>query len=139
MSFEIENLDPLERRMLNILRQDYPKETKKLVRSMTRDVLRLARSNTKIMIGTKTGYYKKHWKPGKLYKRGNNYYMRANNVSQHAHLIESGHKVTKKKGGPKLGEARAFGILEKSVKQFEPKIEKMVVDYMDKMFRELKL
>lgn len=133
---EFEKLDDFEKRMLDLAKKKYPNECKKFIRKLARKVVKVAKQNTKV---GPTGNLKKGWRVGKLYQRDNNFWIVVKNIAPHAHLVEKGHDVTRKKkklGGEVLGRAEGRYILEHALKVTDREMPYELKNWIAKMIQE---
>lgn len=86
------------------------KEAKKLI-NIQKDV-----SNN--LVKEDTGNFKKGFKTGKVYKYDGNFSIRGYNKSNHAHLINNGHRIVDK-NGKEHGFKAGVHYVEKSNEQFK--------------------
>jgi len=93
-------LSEFKQDLMRDIKQNFPKETAKFIKTETGKCLKIARKIGKKFVGTSKGT-KKNWiesksyhsgfKVGKVYNYGNDLCCRAYNKAPHAHLIENGH------------------------------------------------
>lgn len=137
MSLDIPKLNDFERRLLKLAKQQFPKETKKFLRKVAAETLKISRRITKERTKRLTGNLQKGWRRGWLRQRGKEYYTLVQNKAPHAHLLEDGHRMTKEKGGPEISE-RVEGrhILQDSLTVMGVKFPGMTKAWLEKMVRE---
>lgn len=98
--FLFDELTEFKKDLMREIKNVFPKETAKFIKTETGKVLKVAKDIAKRDVGTSKGTkknwnesksYHKGFKVGKIYNYGNDVCCRAYNKSPHAHLIENGH------------------------------------------------
>lgn len=138
--FEIKGLDAMDRKMIDIVTKQYPKEANRQLRKLSTMTLRLARQNTNKLTGVVTGNLKKGWSKGRVTKskKTDSLYIQVRNKAPHAHLLEKGHNITKVKSGPVFGFVPGRKMLANAIKTMESKFPAEMRKWMDKLFKEWK-
>jgi hypothetical protein len=125
-------LSEFKKDLMRDIKNTFPKETEKFIKTETGKCLKVAKKIGKSNVGTSKGTkknwiesksYHKGFKVGKIYKYGNDLCCRAYNKSPHAHLIEDGHvnadgSFTKGKFVFKKAELQFSSEFEKDVEDF---------------------
>lgn len=145
VSLDVSEWDKFNRDMLELAEETMPKETKKFMR---REGGRLATATRKIAraeVHKKTGNYFKSIRGSKAWKNNRGGYgvyalaSRKNNLGNHAHLLEYGHKqnagqyVPAIKARLKKSEVEGKRIFEKGRKSFERKFMADAAEYIDNL------
>lgn len=126
VSLDVKEWDKLNRDILYLAQETMPKETKKFMR---REGGRLATATRKLARSTvhkKTGNYFNSIRGSKAWRNSRGgygvyaYASRKNNLGNHAHLLEYGHKIVVK--GTRTGKrTRDFRVFEKAAQSFDNK------------------
>lgn len=120
---KIEGLTDFQNDLLSV-EKNAEKAFKEAMRTTGNKATRLVRKKAKLLVKKKTGNYHKSFKRGKVFiDPVGDITVRVLNTSQHAHLIEDGHIVRNRKGGPELGFVKGKKVIEKGIKEFEEKRE----------------
>lgn len=138
VDLDVSEWNKFNQNMLELAQETMPRETKKFMR---REGGRLATTTRKIARATvhrKTGNYFKSIRSSKAWenKRGGYgvyaYSTRNNNLGNHAHLLEYGHRVIIRKTNTGK-RAKDYRIFEKAGKSFEGKFMSDAAEYIDKL------
>lgn len=89
----IEGLDEFEKKLVQIISHDYPREFEQMVIQVANDLKDAAADITPV----DTSHLQENWFVGELVKRGNDYYIEVYNNVEYAEPVEYGHRT--KKGG----------------------------------------
>lgn len=98
--FLFEKLSEFKQNLMREIKESFPKETEKFIKTEAQKCLKVARKVARKEVGTSKGKkkdwidkksYHKGFKVGKPYKYANDLCCRAYNKAPHAHLIEYGH------------------------------------------------
>lgn len=89
----IEGLDEFEKKLVQIISHDYPREFEQMVIQVANDL----KDATADITPVDTSHLQENWFVGELVKRGNNYYIEVYNNVEYAEPVEYGHRT--KKGG----------------------------------------
>lgn len=139
--FETTELDRYAREILKIAQNDMPRETKKFIRTEGRKLRTATRKKARKRVKKKTGNYLKGIKSGKAYiYRGNgglSIRVYAGKPAYHGHLIEYGHIIKNKKGGPELGFVRGFNVFDEAGKEFQSEFFSDTEKFIDEIARDL--
>lgn len=130
---QLNGLTELQQGLLQTAQQT-PQSMKKILNKVGTKATQKARKKARQLVKKKTGNYHKKWKKGKVFVgKGDELVVRVINSSPHAHLIEDGHVIKNKAGGPTLGFKPGKKVLERSTQEFESSGEmaKVVGDVLD--------
>lgn len=89
----IEGLDEFEKKLVQIISHDYPREFEQMVIQVANDL----QTATADITPVDTSHLQENWFVGELVKRGNDYYIEVYNNVEYAEPVEYGHRT--KKGG----------------------------------------
>lgn len=89
----IEGLDEFEKKLVQIISHDYPREFEQMVIQVANDL----KDATADITPVDTSHLQENWFVGELVKRGNDYYIEVYNNVEYAEPVEYGHRT--KKGG----------------------------------------
>ena len=89
----IEGLDEFEKKLVQIISHDYPREFEQMVIQVANDL----KDATADITPVDTTHLQENWFVGELVKRGNDYYIEVYNNVEYAEPVEYGHRT--KKGG----------------------------------------
>lgn len=89
----IEGLDEFEKKLVQIISHDYPREFEQMVIQVANDL----RTATADITPVATSHLQENWFVGELVKRGNDYYIEVYNNVEYAEHVEYGHRT--KSGG----------------------------------------
>lgn len=89
----IEGLDEFEKKLVQIISHDYPREFEQMVIQVANDL----KDATADITPVATSHLQENWFVGELVKRGNDYYIEVYNNVEYAEPVEYGHRT--KKGG----------------------------------------
>lgn len=89
----IEGLDEFEKKLIQIISHDYPREFEQMVIQVANDL----KDATADITPVDTSHLQENWFVGELVKRGNDYYIEVYNNVEYAEPVEYGHRT--KKGG----------------------------------------
>lgn len=89
----IEGLDEFEKKLVQIISHDYPREFEQMVIQVANDL----QTATADITPVDTTHLQENWFVGELVKRGNDYYIEVYNNVEYAEPVEYGHRT--KKGG----------------------------------------
>ena len=89
----IEGLDEFEKKLVQIISHDYPREFEQMVIQVANDLKDATADTTPV----DTSHLQENWFVGELVKRGNDYYIEVYNNVEYAEPVEYGHRT--KKGG----------------------------------------
>lgn len=89
----IEGLDEFEKKLVQIISHDYPREFEQMVIQVANDL----QTATADITPVDTSHLQDNWFVGELVKRGNDYYIEVYNNVEYAEPVEYGHRT--KKGG----------------------------------------
>lgn len=89
----IEGLDEFEKKLVQIISHDYPREFEQMVIQVANDLKEATADITPV----DTSHLQENWFVGELVKRGNDYYIEVYNNVEYAEPVEYGHRT--KKGG----------------------------------------
>ena len=134
--FDFSELEELQKDVLNLAKEQFPKETKKFVIAEAKKGKELAKSIAQREIKTKSGNYLKSFKTGKSklhYKFSYKFY----NDAPHGHLIEDGHNQYGGKNNKEvIGFIEGKKIFTKAQVQMESEfandVENFIAGLMDK-------
>lgn len=128
MEFDVSELDDYTEQMLNFITQDFPKETKKFMRSEANKLKNKAKRAAKSSLKSQpTGGYVKGLKAGKKVYAWDDaeYNVRVYNSAPHAHQVDEGHNIVTP-GGRMVGYAPGKHILENSAIAYQEKFRKNI-------------
>lgn len=112
------------------------KETKKFLRTQGKELNKENKKQANLFhIKKKTGNFIKGFKKGKVYKFQGNLTIRAYNSSQHAHLLEYGHRKVNEKGDD-VGFTEGYHFMEKAKNLYGPKYQQEVEKFIDELLNE---
>lgn len=144
-SFDISELEDLQKDLINLARESFPKETQKFVRDEAKKGKNIAKKIAKSEIKKKTGKYFKSFKTGKS-ALDDKFSYKFYNDSWNRHWIEDGHFIvsrgeSKSKGGTRRsgagGEQHGFvegkKIFTKAQVQMESEFSKDVDDFISSL------
>lgn len=89
----IEGVDEFEKKLVQIISHDYPREFEQMVIQVANDL----KDATADITPVDTSHLQENWFVGELVKRGNDYYIEVYNNVEYAEPVEYGHRT--KKGG----------------------------------------
>lgn len=89
----IEGLDEFEKKLVQIISHDYPREFEQMVIQVANDL----QTATADITPVDTSHLQENWFVGELVKRGNDYYIEVYNNVEYAEPVEYGHRT--KSGG----------------------------------------
>lgn len=89
----IEGLDEFEKKLVQIISHDYPREFEQMVIQVANDL----QTATADITPVDTSHLQENWFVGELAKRGNDYYIEVYNNVEYAEPVEYGHRT--KSGG----------------------------------------
>lgn len=89
----IEGLDEFEKKLVQIISHDYPREFEQMIIQVANDL----KDATADITPVDTSHLQENWFVGELVKRGNDYYIEVYNNVEYAEPVEYGHRT--KKGG----------------------------------------
>lgn len=89
----IEGLDEFEKKLVQIISHDYPREFEQMVIQVANNL----KDATADITPVDTSHLQENWFVGELVKRGNDYYIEVYNNVEYAEPVEYGHRT--KKGG----------------------------------------
>ena len=89
----IEGLDEFEKKLVQIISHDYPREFEQMVIQVANDLQTATADITPVA----TSHLQENWFVGELVKRGNDYYIEVYNNVEYAEPVEYGHRT--KSGG----------------------------------------
>ena len=89
----IEGLDEFEKKLVQIISHDYPREFEQMVIQVANDL----KDATADITPVDTSHLQENWFVGELVKRGNDYYIEVYNNVEYAEPVEYGHRT--KRGG----------------------------------------
>lgn len=121
---------------LQKITDDCDEESKKFLKSQTKLLKKKVVNTAKTRIKKRTGNYLKGIKEGKIYTYKNNFSQRVYSAAKHAHLIEEGHKIIRKKEGIELGKTEGKNILKDSLNNFIADFEQNSETFLDKLFED---
>ena len=130
---QLQGLTELQERLLQTAQQT-PQTMKKVLNKVGTKATQKARKKSRQLVKKDTGNYHKKWKKGKVFiGREGEFVVRVINSSPHAHLIEDGHIIKNKPGGPNLGFVPGKKVLERSIREFESggEMAQVVGDMLD--------
>ncbi|SDZ19320.1 HK97 gp10 family phage protein [Tindallia californiensis] len=123
-------------RDLEVAMKNFPKETKRMLRSSGSRARTIVRRYARKLVGSETGNYHKRWKLGKAWSEGANYKVRVYNNAPHAHLIEDGH-VMKGKDGTEYGFKEGLKVVDKANTEMEKKWDEILEKELDKIVNKI--
>ena len=106
--FIFDELSDLEKDIMNLAKEQFPKETQKFVQSEAKKGKEIAKRIAQQELGKKTGNYLKGFKTGKS-KLNDKFSYKFFNDSPHGHLIEDGHYDVARGEGKSKGAGRKSG------------------------------
>ncbi|KYG92356.1 hypothetical protein A0U40_05275 [[Bacillus] sp. KCTC 13219] len=141
MDFNIDGLSKFQEDLLEVAQKKLPKESYRIMGKIggkaRAQIAKVARSKVK----KKTGNYYKKFKRGKVFKDKNGQIIvRVINSSNHAHLIEHGHRnVTA--SGKEVGFTPGKKVMDSGIQKFDDSGEygKMLSEWLDEMLDSEKL
>ena len=132
--FDFHELTDFKKELLQLAKDDFPKETKKFVKKEAGILAKIAKDTAKRELESKSGNYLKGFKSGKVYKFSGDICCRAFNSSNHAHLIEYGHNMVSHKPNKKnTGFVPGKYILKKAGNKFEQSFEAHIDKFLDEI------
>lgn len=87
----IEGLDEFEKKLVQIISHDYPREFEQMVIQVANDL----KDATADITPVDTSHLQENWFVGELVKRGNDYYIEVYNNVEYAEPVEYGHRTKK--------------------------------------------
>ena len=145
VSLDVSEWDKFNRDMLELAEETMPKETKKFMRREGGRLATVTRKIARATVHKKTGNYFKSIRGSKAWRNNRGGYgvyalaSRKNNLGNHAHLIEYGHKQDVGRYVPaikaRLTHSMVEGkrIFEKGQKSFEGKFVADAAEYIDNL------
>ncbi|MCD7777609.1 MAG: HK97 gp10 family phage protein [Clostridiales bacterium] len=136
--FEITGVDEFAD-AVKLIQDNYPKEIKKFMQKEGNKLKKMTLAEDQVAVAPVTGNYFKGIKRGKYYKYNGMDSIRvyAGTPAYHAHLLECGHNIQKKKGGKVYGRTTAFKVFEKAHSQFQPEYESDCEKFADDLIKKL--
>ena len=136
--FDLSDLDDLTIDLLDVANRKLPVESKRFIRNEQGKLKTRVKRKTKSKTNRKTGKLYDSVDRSKTYQVDGITTGKVYNKARHAHLIEEPHRIVghlpeKKDTGKK---SRAFKIMEESQKEFKPKFESDVEQWVDQMLDE---
>ena len=119
LGFDFHELTDFKKGILQLGKEDFPKETKKFVKKSAVKLSKLSVDVAKSKLKKKTGNYLKGFKSGKVYIYSGDFCCRTYNGSPHAHLIEYGHNKITQKTKRNLGFVEGKYVLKEATNKFE--------------------
>lgn len=113
------------------------KETKAFLKKQGRKLNKKQREKVSSLTNKKTGNLSKaqNFKTGKVYKyHSDDLSVRAYSKSQHAHLLDKGHRKVSKTG-QELGFTPGVNFMEKAQREFEDENYNDTQDFIEKMLK----
>lgn len=92
--YRFDGFDAMEKKLTQMIEQEYPAEFKKLVIQIAYELQDRVKENTP----RKTGRLQDSWKVGKVEKRGDEYYIEVYTEVDYAEPVEYGHRKSGGKG-----------------------------------------
>jgi len=129
-------LDELQIR-LNEVREKFPFKEEEILTKLGKKLKAMT------VARTPTGHHKKHLKSmyrlSKVeYGAGNSSFITLTNANPLFHLVEKGHVVRNKKGGPTFGFAKGVHMMENSMTEMDAAIPALVEKWLDGVLGDLK-
>lgn len=133
--FDLRELDNFTKKMLELAEEKMPKETKKFLQTEGNKLKKAKTKKAKSLVKKDTGNYLKGIKRGKVYKyEGDQLSIRVYG-SNHAHLIEYGHRQVTK-NGKEVGFVKGKRVFEQAANEFNNEFvsdcEQFVNEMLDK-------
>ncbi|MBP2027403.1 hypothetical protein J2Z35_001197 [Acetoanaerobium pronyense] len=132
--FNVDDIDKLTQKLLDVAKKTEPKQLKKFIKSEGNKLKRKTVSKAKKTVKKKKGNYLKGIKTGKVYKyKGDELAVRVYNSMPHAHLIEYGyeHRDHKKRNKRPTGKfVQGKRIFESTRKEFQNQFIKDIEDFV---------
>lgn len=106
--YRFDGFDALEKKLAQIIEQEYPSEFRKLVIQIAYELQGRVKEHTP----HKTGHLQDMWKVGRIEKRGDEYYIEVYNSVEYAEPVEYGHRTRGGKGFVKGSHMMAISLEE---------------------------
>ncbi|QPQ30985.1 HK97 gp10 family phage protein [Lysinibacillus sp. JNUCC 51] len=141
MDFKLDGLSKFQKDLLEVAQDKLPKETYQIMRKIGSKARSRITKEARSKVKKKTGNYHKKFKRGKVFKDNQGQIIvRVINSSNHAHLIEHGHrKVTG--SGKEVGFTTGKKVMEQGIQNFDGsgEFENMLSDWLDELLDSGKL
>lgn len=138
ISLDVKEWDQFNQNILALAEETMPKETKKFMRREGGRLATVTRKTAKATVQKKSGNYFKSIRSSKAWQNSRGGYgvyalaSRKNNLGNHAHLLEYGHRVIIR--GKELDhKAKDFRIFEKASKNFEGRFLSDAEEYINNL------
>ena len=123
--YSFEGFDALERKLTQMIEQNFPEEFKALVVQIAYELQGRVKENTP----KKTGRLQHHWKVGKIEKRGDEYYIEVYTNVEYAEPVEYGHRYRKKNGS---GFRKGAHMMELSLADLQKALPGYLREWLDR-------
>ena len=140
MDFNLDGLTSLQEDLLEVAQKKLPRETFRIMGKIGGKATTYVRKEARSKVKKKTGNYHKKFKRGKVFKDKNGQIIvRVINSSNHAHLIEDGHRLVK--DDREIGFVPGKKVLDSGIKNFDDsgQYENMLSEWLDEMLDSEKL
>jgi len=138
--FDIDDKDLLKwSEALQYFEDQFPKESKRVMGRVGKQVKNIVKAEIKSRVGKKTGNYLKSIKRGKVFVSDNGEWtvrvFPSYGIAPHAHLIEKGHRIVI--NGEEHGYVHGKRIFEKAGKAIEREFDRIVEEEIDKELKKI--
>ncbi|MFJ5771406.1 HK97 gp10 family phage protein [Psychrobacillus sp. NPDC093180] len=133
MEFNIEGLTEFQNDLLEVAQKRLPKESFKIMRKIGSKARTVVAREARSKVKKKSGNYHKKFKRGKVFRdQDGDIIVRVFNSSNHAHLIEEGHRMVTK-SGDEVGFVPGKKVVEQGIHKFNSsgEYENMLADWLD--------
>lgn len=130
-SIGVDQLSPYLRALMDEYDRDVFSFTVEATDKVAKDATRKLRQNSTGTFQNRTGNYRRAWR-AELKKTHTSILATIYNKTEYrlTHLLEKGHAVKNRKGGPTVGQAKAYphiaGVEEWAIEQFEIELAKAI-------------
>lgn len=135
MGIEIYGVDVWKAESVKIINQ-YPQKGAEFIDQQGKKLVNKARNKTH---RGPTGKLKKSWRKTKAKNKNRTIKSEVKSTDPHAHLIEYGHVVKNKKGGPELGFAPGQHILQTSLDELDREWDSDLEKWFGNLVKELEV
>lgn len=120
-------------RNMQELQRGFPREAKKVLLRVGTKARAIVINKARQLVNKKTGNYFKSIKRGKVWEVDGQYRVRVYSHSNHAHLIEKGHRIVGADGS-EHGFVQGINVFDKAGQEITEQFDTLLANELDRIF-----